>query len=260
MPAYLVKLANLLGKTLPTGKSSVVVFAADVADARSVCKGQFDGDSDAIWDAATVTEVVAGADAASMDLRVAILDSSPVVDLVATGVLGGQSAVVAAGGTGYSVNDILTLTGGTSTRAATFRVTGDTGGVIDDVELVDAGEYTVFPTSPVSTSGGGGSSATLTVTSGADGYANLFGEMVGLLNAESIIAGSLIDMGATPPLLTISDVADGLGDKQVVAEMRYGGSAVASMLATIVDEGIAAAVLTVEAVAAPVLPKVEDSF
>lgn len=74
------------------------------------------------------------------------------------------SAVTAAAGTGYAVDDLLTVDGGSFKTAAVFRVTGETAGVIDTVSLETAGEYTLTPANPASTTGGGNGDATLTVT------------------------------------------------------------------------------------------------
>lgn len=85
----------------------------------------------------------------------------------ATGVQIVATAVVAAGGTGYSLNDILTIQGGTFGQAARVQVTGETGGVIDSVQLIDAGTYDAndTPTSPAAVTGGtGGDDATITLT------------------------------------------------------------------------------------------------
>ncbi len=73
------------------------------------------------------------------------------------------SATVAAGGTGYTVGDTLTLVGGTFTTAATFNVDAESGGVVTAVSVVVGGDYTLFPGDPVSTSGGTGTGATLNV-------------------------------------------------------------------------------------------------
>lgn len=67
--------------------------------------------------------------------------------------------VVASGGTGYAVNDILTLTGGTGT-APTVKVKTVSSGVITAATWVTLGEWTVAPNDPVSTTGGTGSGAT----------------------------------------------------------------------------------------------------
>lgn len=60
----------------------------------------------------------------------------------------------------YAVNDILTVSGGTFTTAATLRVTAASGGAITGIAVETAGEYTVAPSNPVSVTGGGGSGAT----------------------------------------------------------------------------------------------------
>lgn len=76
------------------------------------------------------------------------------------------SATVAAGGTGYSVSDQLTLSGGTFGSAAVFNVDSVSGGVVTAVSVVtdSEGDYTVTPSNPVTTTGGGGSGCTLNVT------------------------------------------------------------------------------------------------
>lgn len=75
------------------------------------------------------------------------------------------SATVGAGGSGYSVGNILTVVGGNLTTAATFTVaTLGGGGAVATVTLTTAGNYRDVPTSPVATTGGAGSGATLNVT------------------------------------------------------------------------------------------------
>lgn len=74
------------------------------------------------------------------------------------------SATIAAGGTGYTVGDDITLSGGTSTTAAVFNVDTVSGGVVTAVSVVTAGDYTVKPGDPVSTTGGTGTGCTLNVT------------------------------------------------------------------------------------------------
>lgn len=85
----------------------------------------------------------------------------------ATNVAGAaQSATVSAGGTGYTVGDIITVTGGTGNVAATFRVVTAPAGVVGTVAVVEQGSYATTPSNPASTSGGTGSGCTLTVTYG----------------------------------------------------------------------------------------------
>jgi hypothetical protein len=89
------------------------------------------------------------------------------------------SAVVAAGGTGYSVGDTLSLSGGTETSLATFIVASVLSGVILTVTLGEAGLYTELPADPTLVTGGTGTGCTLTVTWNdpftlyADGYVNV---------------------------------------------------------------------------------------
>ena len=74
------------------------------------------------------------------------------------------SATVSAAGTGYAVSDQLTLSGGTGT-AAVFNVDSVGGsGEVTGVSLVTAGNYTIKPTDPVSTTGGTGTGCTLNIT------------------------------------------------------------------------------------------------
>ena len=77
---------------------------------------------------------------------------------------------VAAGGSSYSVGDILTVTGGTFSRAATAVVTTVSSGAVTGVQLLDPGQYTVFPSSPaattVSPTGGTGCTLAFTVAGG----------------------------------------------------------------------------------------------
>lgn len=84
----------------------------------------------------------------------------------ATGVSIVATVVLASGGTGYAVDEILTVVGGTFGEAARIKVTAVSGGVITGFQLVDAGTYSSAdtPTSPVSTTGGGNDDATFTLT------------------------------------------------------------------------------------------------
>ena len=80
---------------------------------------------------------------------------------------GAISSTVAAGGTGYVVNDRLTVSGGAFTVASIFNVDTIGGsGDVTAVSLVNGGAYTTTPGNPATTSGGTGSSCTLTVTYG----------------------------------------------------------------------------------------------
>lgn len=75
------------------------------------------------------------------------------------------SVTITAGGTGYTVGDVLTLVGGTGT-AATITVTSETGGVVDGVSVTTAGDYTALAdlTDLAVTGGTGNDDATFTIT------------------------------------------------------------------------------------------------
>ena len=74
-----------------------------------------------------------------------------------------EGVTVVSGGTGYTVGDVLTLSGGTFTTAATVTVTAETGGVIDGVDITNHGAYTSQqqPTGNISLTGGTGNGATI---------------------------------------------------------------------------------------------------
>ena len=80
------------------------------------------------------------------------------------------SSVVAAGGTGYKVGDVLTITGGTgaqvAARAYVTTINPGTGAVLT-VAVDDGGLYGALPANPAATSGGTGAGATLTLTGGS---------------------------------------------------------------------------------------------
>lgn len=99
------------------------------------------------------------------------------------------SATVAAGGSGYSEDDVLTLSGGQVDTAATFIVTGESSGVVTSVALVSGGSYRQIPSNPVSTTGGGGSGCTLNVTWDETPWDN-----VGLETADTVDGGNAPDV------------------------------------------------------------------
>lgn len=72
-------------------------------------------------------------------------------------------AEVVNAGSGYVVDDLLTVEGGTGT-AAVLRVTTVNGSAIETVISEDAGNYTVTPTSPVTVTGGTGNGATFNLS------------------------------------------------------------------------------------------------
>jgi len=75
------------------------------------------------------------------------------------------AGTVQSGGSGYTLNDVLTVVGGTPTGVAgTITVTGVTGGVITSISSTNFAQYSALPTNPVSVTGGTGSGATFNLT------------------------------------------------------------------------------------------------
>ena len=74
-------------------------------------------------------------------------------------------AIIASGGTGYSVNDVITVSGGTGT-AIQLTVAAVSSGVITSVTITNFGLYTVAPASPASVTGGTGAGATFNLSFG----------------------------------------------------------------------------------------------
>jgi hypothetical protein len=81
-----------------------------------------------------------------------------------------SAPAINSGGTGYTVNDVLTLSGGTFTSASTFTVTTVSSGVITGLSLTTTGNYTARPTTPASVTGGTGTGATVTPVGGVNGF------------------------------------------------------------------------------------------
>lgn len=268
MPAFLVQYPSRVGLTLPEGANSFVVFASNAANAKSMVAGHFSGDQNALILSADMIAnevVVAGEDDMSgyslliNQIGAAAGDYSQLVNPADTHFAIGSVAIDDGGSATYVVDEILDAAGGTLTatgREATFRVTSVNTGVIDGIELVDPGDYLVLPTllaNPVV--GGGGSLATMDLTAAAKGsWFDLAGRAVTLLNEQTDIAGALVDFsegGAGTRLFTCSDITDAFGDGTLTFELRKNGSALAQLVSTLVDGGIAGAVLTA---AIPAIP------
>jgi hypothetical protein len=82
-----------------------------------------------------------------------------------------QTATVSDGGSAYTNDDVLTVSGGTGT-AATLTVQTNGSGVVTSAAVTTNGDYTVNPTNPVSTTGGTGSGAKFNLDiSGSFSYA-----------------------------------------------------------------------------------------
>ena len=83
-------------------------------------------------------------------------------------------------------------------------------------------------------------------------YAQAMAAMVVLLNANADIAGAAF----AADVLTVSDIADDIGDHTVTATFTYGGVNIASFLGAITHEGIAGATLEIATSTSVVAPSI----
>ena len=263
-------MAIYLLTTLPADRSRSidqlpyqVVSAGSVADARAIAKSyRAAGISPVAWNNATITELmdVVSSEAnaySGWELLISVQDAPTTFTVQAMGVLGVTSAAIVSGGSGYTAGNVLTLAGGTAVRPATFRVTTESTGVVTGIELVDSGEYTVAPTGTQATTGSGTGCTLGTLVASSGSLAALLANAVSKLNARADVAGASLDMGASPPLLTVADATDALGDKTLVVELRppviYDDAnrqvnnrlAIPDLVGTIVDQGSSGDVLSV---------------
>lgn len=150
------------------------------------------------------------------------------------------TAVLNAAGTGYTVGDVLTIVGGTSTHVATLEVLTITGGggtgPVGTVRITNAGAYTSDPTPTTANgvTGGTGSSCTIDITvantgwtvireskralsavisAGGTGYAvndeididdGLGIGVSNLVSAATFVVASISGGGGTGPVLTVT--------------------------------------------------------
>lgn len=80
--------------------------------------------------------------------------------------LGCNLVTLVGAGSNYAVGDVLTVSGGTFTSAATITVSAVTSGAISGFNLTTPGVYTITPTNNVSVTGGHGTGATFTLVFG----------------------------------------------------------------------------------------------
>lgn len=116
-------------------------------------------------------------------------DLSDKLVAAATGISLQSVDSIAAGGTGYSIGDILTLSGGTFSLAAQVEVLAVSSGVVTSVRLFNAGVYTVAPADPVATTGGAGD-CTLNCTFAANGWTARINEVYDSPNKRVWLEGS----------------------------------------------------------------------
>lgn len=115
------------------------------------------------------------------------------------------NTVVVAGGTGYTVNDILTVSGGTGT-AATIIVNAAPSGVISNATIFSGGAYSILPGNPVSVTGGtGGDDATFTLAA---------------LGQDIEVVGITTTGEAPTSIVELSNLAGGTGVSPTLAHAR----------------------------------------
>ena len=157
----------------------------------------------------------------------------------------GQGVTAAAlsntGGTGYALNDILVVQGGTSTWPAEFQVTGVNAGAITSVTLIQTnnngytGNYTVAPTSPVSVTD-------LTTATAANASFNL--TLTGLTGTGIVGTGTGLGLGfpmggSTGAGLVIGDLLGGQGSiKSAVVRLQASNQIPTANLTTILNSGM----------------------
>ena len=114
----------------------------------------------------TVTAVASGTLYVGQTIQGTGITANTVITALGGGTV--LSATIATGGTGYNVNDTITVVGGVyGSTPATYTVSSVTSGVVTGLTATNAGNYTSNPSSPVSTSStSAGTGLTLTLTFG----------------------------------------------------------------------------------------------
>ena len=114
----------------------------------------------------TVTAVTSGTIYPGQTIQGTSVTANTVVTALGSGTVLSQS--IATGGTGYAVNDTITVLGGVyGSSPATYIVSTISAGVVTGLTQTFAGQYTSTPTNPASTSSNGaGTGLTLNLTFG----------------------------------------------------------------------------------------------
>ena len=114
----------------------------------------------------TVTAVASGTLYPGQTIQGSTVTRNTIITALGSGTV--LSATIATGGTGYAVNDTVTVLGGVyGSSPATYTVTSVSAGVVTGLTQTFAGSYTSNPVNPASTSSNNvGSGLTLTLTFG----------------------------------------------------------------------------------------------
>jgi uncharacterized protein len=192
---------NILGivGTATWGPVNSPTIASGVADTAS----QFGQMQPRKYDLGTAVAAAALQGAANFRL-VRVTDGT---DTVASGLVnqvGAASATKVSGGSGYAVNDTITLTGGTFTTAAVLKVASVSAGAITGVTVMTPGSYSVLPTNPVSqgTTSGSGTGATFNVSFACISIAAKYTGSLG--NSLSVIIGTGTNSSSGSPTFKVT--------------------------------------------------------
>lgn len=128
--AYLVEAPEVGGTYLPDGVNAMVVYAEDAAAAKEICKAEYSGDSDDLWDDATVTELTAAADFDDWSFKVWVVEPDGSAIHASAEVSVGYDTADTLDELGAEMADALNATdniGGASYTAGTLRVAQGSG-------------------------------------------------------------------------------------------------------------------------------------
>jgi hypothetical protein len=113
----------------------------------------------------TVTGVTSGTLYPGQTIQGASVTANTII--TALGVNSVISTAITTGGTGYAVNDTITVVGGIAISAATYTVATVAAGVVTGLTVVTPGNYSTAPGTPsTTTTSGNGTGLTLTLTFG----------------------------------------------------------------------------------------------
>lgn len=173
MPAFLVELPEVLGRTLIDQADRFVVFAEDEDDAVAIVQDHFGGDSDALVAAATVTEVEAAADLAGFTLKIHLTKTGETA--IDVEVVGGASDTIddlgAAAETALNATASIAnagYTSGTNTLVIAEGASDALGDWTASVQLLGPNGRAAIPAFVGAITDEGLSSADLSVVFGAD--------------------------------------------------------------------------------------------
>lgn len=261
MPFYLVQLAaSAAAAPRIQGANAYVVFAGSVADARAACKSAYSFDTSAIWDAATVTELVAAANLDGLTIEVVInFAGSNFVGREVTKftVVGDADDTPLALATKLrdALNDDASLAGCTVANNVVTIIAANNAGDLVITATAKLNGVAVPGLAPVVSAAGVAASArTITLPTGslaaarlrvtvadstnpvdvtvtADSIDALGAAAVAALNATALLSNVAYD--ANTQVLTIPGASDAQGAKVITAELKLDGVATLGLQPTV---------------------------